>query len=161
MELADRLIGSLVYNMRVVALDYPDNSGYPDTQRRASSKGVRLIEVGLYAQDIDIPRLIMQLQMLPDLLKTYNEKNPSVRICKVTNLRTICEIMNGVSSGKSIFREVFKLLKIALTIPVTTATAERTFSTLRRLKTFLRSTMSQPRLNHVIYCMLTKRGLTR
>ena len=91
----------------------------------------------------------MQLQMLPDLLKTY-EKNPSVRICKVTNLRTICEIMNDVISGKSIFREVFKLLKIALTIPVTTATAERTFSTLCRLKTFLHSTMSQPRLNHVM-----------
>ena len=73
----------------------------------------------LYAQDIDIPRLIMQLRMLPDLLKTYNEKNPSVRICKVTNLRTICEVMNDVSSSKSIFSEVFKLLKIALTIPVT------------------------------------------
>ena len=47
------------------------------------------------------------------------------------------------------FDEVARLLPIFLTIPVTTATAERTFSVLRRLKAFLRSSMSQPRLNHV------------
>ena len=44
----------------------------------------------LYAQYIDIPRLIMQLQIIPDFLNTYNEKNPSVRISKVTNLLSIC-----------------------------------------------------------------------
>ena len=43
--------------------------------------------------------------------------------------------------------EVSTLLQIYFTLPVTTATAERTFSVLRRLKTFLRSTMTQPRLN--------------
>ena len=35
-------------------------------------------------------------------------------------------------------------------MPITTATAKRTFSVLRRLKTYLRSTMSQERLNNVI-----------
>ena len=38
------------------------------------------------------------------------------------------------------------LLVIAVTLPVTTATAERTFSSLRLLKSYLRSTMSQSRL---------------
>ena len=33
---------------------------------------------------------------------------------------------------------------------MTSATTERTFSTLRRLKNYLRSTMSQKRLNHVV-----------
>ena len=33
---------------------------------------------------------------------------------------------------------------------MTSATAERTFSTLRRLKHYLRSTKTQERLNHVI-----------
>ena len=47
--------------------------------------------------------------------------------------------------------EVFTLLRVILTIPVTTATAEQTFSCLCQLKTYLRSTMSQTRLNH---CML-------
>ena len=37
-----------------------------------------------------------------------------------------------------------------LTVPVTTDTAEKSFSTLCRLKTYLRSTMSQPRLNDIV-----------
>ena len=41
-------------------------------------------------------------------------------------------------------------------MPVTTATAERSFSTLRRLKTYLHSTMSQPRLNHIVLLHLQK-----
>ena len=47
------------------------------------------------------------------------------------------------------FHEVARLLQIVVTIPVTTATAETTFSVLRRLKTFLRSSMLQPCLNHI------------
>lgn len=37
-----------------------------------------------------------------------------------------------------------------LTIPVTTATAERTFSALKRVKSYLRSSMTQERLNHCV-----------
>lgn len=40
-----------------------------------------------------------------------------------------------------------KLLQIMVTLPVTTCTSERSFSTLRRLKTYLRSTMGSDRLN--------------
>lgn len=42
---------------------------------------------------------------------------------------------------------VKKALKIALAQPCTTCTIERSFSTLRRVKTWLRSTMSENRLN--------------
>ncbi|ESN91119.1 hypothetical protein HELRODRAFT_153353, partial [Helobdella robusta] len=44
--------------------------------------------------------------------------------------------------------------KIFLTIPVTTCSSERSFSVLRRLKTYLRSTTSQQRLNHlaILHC---------
>ena len=41
------------------------------------------------------------------------------------------------------FTEVHHLLSLYLTVPMTSATAERTFSTLRRLKSYLRSTMTQ------------------
>lgn len=40
-----------------------------------------------------------------------------------------------------------KALKLFCTLPVTTATPERSFSTLRYLKTYLRSTMGADRLN--------------
>ena len=45
---------------------------------------------------------------------------------------------------------VDKLLRAYLTFPVTSATAERSFSSLRRIKTFLRSSMTQQRLNNLL-----------
>ena len=47
------------------------------------------------------------------------------------------------------FPEVYHLIKVAMTIPVTSATAERSFSVLKRIKTYLRATMGQERLNHL------------
>ena len=108
-------------------------------------------ELQLYHNDVNIDRLIAQLKMLPDLVRTYNKQNPATCIKEVTKLSTLCQIMNDICSSKSLFSEVFTLLQIAHTIPVTSATAERTFSALRRVKSFLRSTMLQARLNH---CMI-------
>ena len=93
-------------------------------------------------------RLRIQLQMLPDMIKTYNESHPETKVLKVTLIRTICDVMNAIPACKTMLNEVSKLLNIFLTIPVTTATAERTFSTLRRLKSYLRSTLTQPNLNN-------------
>ena len=58
---------------------------------------------------------------------------------------------------KRMLAEVDKMLKIYFTIPVTTATAERSFSSLRRLKTYLRNT-SQSRLNNlfILYVHIEK-----
>ena len=50
---------------------------------------------------------------------------------------------------KDMLSEVDKVLKIFFTFPVTSATAERSFSSLRRLKTLLRSTMTHCRLNNL------------
>ena len=48
------------------------------------------------------------------------------------------------------FSEVDKLVRIYLTIPVATATGERSLSAVRCIKTYLRSTMSQQRLNSIM-----------
>lgn len=45
------------------------------------------------------------------------------------------------------FPLISKLLQILITLPVTTATGERSFSSLRRLKNYLRNTTGQMRLN--------------
>lgn len=52
------------------------------------------------------------------------------------------------------YPNIYKLLQILVTLPLTTATAERSFSSLRRLKTYLRSTMSEERLVGLalLYC---------
>ena len=84
--------------------------------------------------------------MLPDAVKATPLDGVYVR--KVTRVQTICDIFNEQSSIKALLSEVHKLILIYLTIPVTTATAERSFSTLKHVKTYLRNSMTQQRLNH-------------
>ena len=59
----------------------------------------------LYDKDIDLNRLKMQLQMLPDLIRARNAMPYSshVPIKVVTNLRTLCDIMNELSVSKEMF----------------------------------------------------------
>ncbi|XP_063744370.1 zinc finger MYM-type protein 1-like [Eleginops maclovinus] len=54
------------------------------------------------------------------------------------------------------FSETVALLKILITTPMTTAESERCFSTLKRIKTFLRNTMSQDRLNALAMLSMEK-----
>lgn len=51
------------------------------------------------------------------------------------------------------FPSVQQAILIALTLPVTTCTVERSFSTMRRVKTWLRSTMADDRLSGL--CMMS------
>ena len=67
--------------------------------------------IKLYSKEIDIERLRIQLQMLPELIRTFNEKNSATAVKKVTNLRTLCEVMSDVSSSKSLLCEIFSLLR--------------------------------------------------
>ena len=53
-------------------------------------------------------------------------------------------------SQKALLSQVCNVLKILLVMPVTNATSERSFSALRRVKSYLRSTMHQQRLNHLM-----------
>ena len=51
---------------------------------------------------------------------------------------------------RSLICQVCTLTSLILVMPATNAVSERSFSTLRRLKTYLRSTMSQVRLNNAM-----------
>ncbi|GBM30299.1 repressor of the inhibitor of the protein kinase [Araneus ventricosus] len=48
---------------------------------------------------------------------------------------------------KTFFPNIYILLKLLAVVPVSVATVERSFSSLRRLKTYLRNTTSESRLN--------------
>ena len=54
-------------------------------------------------------------------------------------------------NGKKMFSEIIVLVKLLLFAPATNAISECSCSTLRRIKTYLRSTMIQSRLSH---CMM-------
>ena len=55
---------------------------------------------------------------------------------------------------RSMFVQVESLLKLCLLSPASPCAAERSFSTFRRLKTYLRSTMTQNRLNSLMLCQI-------
>ncbi len=52
--------------------------------------------------------------------------------------------------GQLLLSEVVKLIRLILVAPATNATSERTFSALCIVKTYLRCTMTQARLNHLL-----------
>jgi len=51
---------------------------------------------------------------------------------------------------ETLLDQVWRLTRLMLVVPATSATAERSFSALRRLKTYSRATMGQPRLNSLL-----------
>ena len=97
--------------------------------------------------------------MLPDTVKVTPIHG--VPIKQVMCIQTLCEVFNIQPTFKIISLEIHKLLRIYLTIPVTTPTAERKFSALQRIKTYLRSSMCQARLNHFIVIHVSKDRIHR
>ena len=85
-----------------------------------------------YSKDINMKRLEKQLQMLPDLASAY-KTSQSLEVLKVTSVRMVCEIRQSIPVAQEMFCETDKLLRIYLTIPISTATAERSFSALRHI----------------------------
>ena len=114
----------------------------------------------LYTDCLDMSKLKFQLALLPDVLKTENT-DYKMGIKKVTTLSTVCQLFETCKFPKTMLNEVHKVLQLYLTIPLSSATAERAFSTLRRLKSYLRSTMTQKRLNHVILLNTHKEQLDK
>ena len=64
-------------------------------------------------------------------------------------------------NARELFPEVVKLVRLLMTLglPASSATAERIFSALRRLKTWLRSTMTQRRVNAAAVCHVHRERL--
>jgi len=110
--------------------------------------------------DIDVEKLKVEALIIVDFFQSVIKTN-QMNIKQIKKISTICEIFNSCEVGKEMFKEYHKLIKLYLTIPVTTATAERTFSTLNRLKTAIRSTMTQSRLNHCLLPHIYKEKLDK
>ncbi len=98
------------------------------------------------ADDIDRERLKHECAMFADFCRTAIH-DKQMGIVKITKISTIIDIMNAQPIGKTMFHQYNRLLHLYLTVPVTTATAERSFSVMNRMKTCYRSTMTQTRLN--------------
>ena len=84
--------------------------------------------------DVDGRELVQVLKNFPDL--------PSKSM-------TLLELLTFIHEKElaEIYPNLWTALRIGLTLPVTVAEAERSFSKLKLIKTYLRSTMSQERLS--------------
>lgn len=86
------------------------------------------------AQFYDLPNIKNEIELWQQL---WHDR------LNLTNL-TVVDVLKETNS---FFPETEKALKILIALPCTTCTVERSFSSLRRLKTWLRSTMAEDRLN--------------
>ena len=91
---------------------------------------------GACASDIDNSKIAHQLESLAHIRAQYPESDQT----KISTNYIINLI--GKTPIKVMIPDVVKLCKIYLVNPATTATAERSFSLLRRLKNYLRTTMT-------------------
>lgn len=87
--------------------------------------------------DIDILSMNLKSELL-FWSEYWKQKSTKIPDCALSALK---------ECSKEIYPTINMLLQILCTIPVTVASAERSFSSLKRLKSWLRSTMSQEKLS--------------
>jgi len=104
-----------------------------------------------YGDDLDTQSLSVQLV---NLGSHFSGSTDSI------TLQDCLEYLRGLSDGgRSFYSEVCQVVKLLLVMPATNAYSERSFSVMRRLKTYLRSTMGQARLNHIMLLHIYKTQL--
>ena len=91
-----------------------------------------------YESDLPNPRIV-EAEM--DTWETCWRRYVGVFPDRISSVLMLCKEMELT------FPNIYCSLKILGTIPVTTCECERSISSLRRLKTYLRSTMGEERLN--------------
>ena len=107
-----------------------------------------LSEVSQMYPDIDFCELKIQLANLA----TYFNENEIA-----ASLEECLKYLQSLSpAAKTFYSEVCALARLILVMPATNAISERLFSVMRRVKSYLRSTMGQARLNHVMILAIYK-----
>ena len=98
-------------------------------------------------------------QQYPELTKTSLDVQLPM-FHSTYNFETLAEaqvlFQNMTVEVRRLFPGVEKLIRLLLICPVSSCAAERSFSALRRLKNWMRSTMTQERLNAVCVCHVNK-----
>ena len=96
-----------------------------------------------YTTDFDAAQLKLHLDILAS-----NFPVTLRRAATVMDVRKHIQVMSSIE--KLLISQVLTLLHLILVMSATNASSERSFSAMRRVKTYLCSTMSQDRLNHII-----------
>ena len=100
-----------------------------------------------FYDDFDELCLEAQLILLHSVVMKQLQNESDVERVSVLG---IADVLKKTAGAQQLLDQVWRLTKLLLVVPATSATAERSFSALRRVKTYLRSTMGQSRLNSVL-----------
>ena len=98
-----------------------------------------------YHNNLDKELLHSQLQIFR--IRFQMVKKTAVKVCKFDLKRYFLSLSPGQAS---LLSQVRRLLQLILVMPATNATPERSFSALCPLRNYLRTTMAQERLNHLM-----------
>ena len=110
-----------------------------------------LREVSRVYHELDSSQLEPQLS---NLATYFQEKGIEV------SLEECFKYLRSLSlAAKTFYSEVCTIARLILVMPATNAVSERSFSVMRRIKSYLRSTMGQARLNHVMVLNIYKEKL--
>ena len=98
--------------------------------------------IDFYKDDFNEGQLKVQLDILGSNIPAE---------AKPHDLSSILDYVRGLScSHKVLMFEVCVLVSLIIVMPATNATSERSFSALRTVKSYLKSTMTQTRLNSIM-----------
>ena len=95
-----------------------------------------------YGTDLSHSRLRAQLEILAT---HFHNNDGSVSFRDIKSY-----FQDLTTSTRTLFSEVVTLMQLVLVLPATNASSERSFSAMRRVKNYLRSTMGQQRFNHLM-----------
>ena len=87
--------------------------------------------------------------MLPKLCR----QTPNDKLC----FDSIKGALDTLGKGRELFSEVITLVTMYYVLPASSAKTERSFSSLRRLKTYLRYTMTETRINNLLVLHVHKK----
>ncbi|XP_077486729.1 uncharacterized protein LOC144098037 [Amblyomma americanum] len=103
--------------------------------------------LGVHAVDFDLCRLSAQFILLSTLINGSDS----------TATLVILEILQRESQNiRELMHQVVRYVQLLFSIPASVAFRERSFSALRRIKTYLRSRTTQKRLSHLLILHIHK-----
>ena len=110
-----------------------------------------LNKVVAFYENFDKPLLETQLQIFSS---KYADASSKVSLKEI--LHYLCTLSED---QRAFFSQVNHLAKLILVMPASNAASERSFSTMRKIKNYLRNTMGQVRFNNLMILNIYKEEL--
>jgi hypothetical protein len=146
------LIDVAIHQLDDRLLNCPGLIRYCELEAILLSGNINESVIPLYPELIAPTRRSFQSQLdmflsLPEIAQISGQ--PTLEMCTRV-------LRNMMPTMRAMFPQVESLVRLLLVNPASSATAERSFSSLRRLKNYMRSTCGQQRLNNIALCHVHK-----